>query len=70
MSLNEKIEEYKEIIQEGIDDIAEKITEKMCSEEEIYSKSRVTKFVKRIEKETGFKLDGVKLWNKLRERNN
>ena len=70
MSINKKIEEYKEIIQVGIDDITEKITEKMCNEEEHYSKSKVEKFVQRIEKETGFRLDGVKLWNKLREHDN
>ena len=66
MSLNKEIEEYKEIIQEGIDDITQKVTEKMCNEEEKYSQSEVRKFVKRIEKETGFKLDEVKLWNEIR----
>ena len=70
MSINKKIEEYKEIIQVGSDDIVEKITEKMCNEEENYSKSKVEKFVQRIEKETGFRLDGVKLWNKVREHDN
>ena len=67
MTLNDKIQEYITIVNQGIANITQQITIKMMNEEEKYTRAKVRRFVKRIEKETGVKLDEATLWNELRD---
>ncbi len=66
MTLNDTIEEYVSIVNQGVANITQQITFKMINEENKYTKAQVKKFVKRIEKETGLKLDEATLWNEVR----
>ena len=68
MTLNDKIEEYVSIVNQGVANITQQITVKMINEEDKYTNSQVKKFVRRIEKETGFELDEATLWNEVRDK--
>ena len=68
MTLNEKIEEYISIVNQGKVDIHQRIVDKIISEEDDFTYGEVKRFIKRIQKETGILLDEAQLWNEVRDK--
>ena len=67
MSLNEKFEEYIDIVNSGLSNIQQQVLEKMMQEESAFSQGRVRKLIKRIKKETGVVIDETEIWNEVRD---